>query len=69
IISEFDGEFPKDLDILINRLPGVGRYTAGAVSSIAFSQPNPILDGNVIRVLSRMRCIGSDLKKKSTSDF
>ncbi|CAF5208848.1 unnamed protein product, partial [Rotaria magnacalcarata] len=38
IISEFDGEFPKDLDILINRLPGVGRYTAGAVSSIAFSQ-------------------------------
>ncbi|CAF3694746.1 unnamed protein product [Rotaria socialis] len=69
IINEFDGEFPKDLDILINRLPGVGRYTAGAVSSIAFSQPNPILDGNVIRVLSRMRCIGSELKKKSTSDF
>ncbi|CAF0896934.1 unnamed protein product [Rotaria sordida] len=69
IINEYNGEFPNDLDILINRLPGVGRYTAGAVSSIAFSQPNPILDGNVIRVLSRMRCIGSDLKKKSTTDL
>ncbi|CAF3398603.1 unnamed protein product [Rotaria sp. Silwood1] len=68
ILNEYNGEFPNDLDIMINRLPGVGRYTAGAVSSIAFCQPNPILDGNVIRVLSRMRCIGSDLKKKSTTD-
>ncbi|CAF0740586.1 unnamed protein product [Adineta steineri] len=69
IINEYNGEFPNELETMINRLPGVGRYTAGAVSSIAFNQANPILDGNVIRVLSRMRCIGSDLKKKSTTDF
>ncbi|UJR28239.1 hypothetical protein I4U23_009489 [Adineta vaga] len=69
IVNEYKGEFPQDLEVMINRLPGVGRYTAGAVSSIAFSQPNPILDGNVIRVVSRLRCIGGDLKKKSTTDF
>ncbi len=34
-------------------LPGIGRYTAGAICSIAFNQPTPILDGNVIRVLTR----------------
>lgn len=69
IVNDYNGQFPNELEILINRLPGVGRYTAGAVSSIAFNQANPILDGNVIRVLSRMRCIGSDLKKKSTTDL
>ena len=37
-MDEYKGEFPKELEVLINRLPGVGRYTAGAVSSIAFSQ-------------------------------
>ncbi len=38
IVNEYNGEFPNELEILINRLPGVGRYTAGAVSSIAFNQ-------------------------------
>ncbi len=37
-MNEYNGEFPKELEVLINRLPGVGRYTAGAVSSIAFNQ-------------------------------
>jgi len=38
IVNEYNGRFPNELEILINRLPGVGRYTAGAVSSIAFNQ-------------------------------
>jgi A/G-specific adenine glycosylase len=38
-------------------LPGVGRYTAGAICSMAFNQPAPVLDGNVTRVLSRLFCL------------
>jgi A/G-specific adenine glycosylase len=46
------GRVPEDYDELLE-LPGIGRYTAGAICSIAFNQPQPILDGNVIRVLAR----------------
>ena len=49
-------------------LPGVGRYTAGAIASIAFNEPEPILDGNVIRVLSRVFAIEASTKEKSTLD-
>ena len=52
IIEKFNGEFPHDIEG-IAALPGVGRYTLGAVASIAFNQPLPVLDGNVIRVLCR----------------
>ena len=45
--------FPRTADEW-KRLPGVGEYTAGAISSIAFGQPSPAVDGNVIRVLSRL---------------
>lgn len=47
------GAFPSDLDGVL-ALPGVGRYTAGAILSIAFGQPHPVVDGNVIRVFSRL---------------
>jgi A/G-specific adenine glycosylase len=46
-------EFPHDFNDVL-ALPGIGRYTAGAICSIAFNQPTPILDGNVIRVLTRV---------------
>lgn len=46
------GQWPKDMDAL-KRLPGVGAYTAAAIASIAFDIPVPVVDGNVIRVLSR----------------
>ncbi len=46
------GGFPRDAASL-KKLPGVGEYTAGAISSIAFDQPEPAIDGNQIRVLSR----------------
>jgi len=52
ILSEYQGIFPTDYSQLIG-LPGVGESTAGAILSIAFNQSQPILDGNVKRVLSR----------------
>jgi A/G-specific adenine glycosylase len=48
-------------------LPGIGRYTAGAICSIAFNQPTPILDGNVIRVLTRLCGIKGDPREKKTN--
>ncbi len=52
---------PSTVEDLI-QLPGIGRYTAGAIASIAFNQPAPILDGNVMRVLSRLYKMGEDPK-------
>lgn len=56
IISENNGMFPNNLEILMN-LPGIGRSTAGAIMSIAFNTSQPILDGNVKRVLARYHAI------------
>src|SRR5436190_3411721 len=53
IVSEHNGQFPKPFDAIL-ALSGIGRYTAGAIASIAFNQPTPLLDGNVIRVLTRL---------------
>ena len=59
IYGEMNGKFPKTVKDLQN-LPGIGRYTAGAISSIAFGLKAPILDGNVKRVLSRLFCINDN---------
>lgn len=53
IVAEFGGNLPRDVDKL-RLLPGVGRYTAGAIASIALGSPEPIVDGNVARVLLRI---------------
>ncbi|MGD9645040.1 MAG: A/G-specific adenine glycosylase [Pirellulales bacterium] len=53
ICQQHDGEFPTDREA-VHALPGVGRYTAGAVLSIAFDAREPILEANTIRVLSRL---------------
>ncbi|SVE54525.1 uncharacterized protein METZ01_LOCUS507379, partial [marine metagenome] len=53
IVTKFDGMVPETMEDLI-RLPGIGRYTAGAILSIAFGLKVPVLDGNVKRVLSRL---------------
>ena len=52
IVQKHRGRFPERFEDVL-ALPGVGRYTAGAICSIAFNQPTPILDGNVMRVLAR----------------
>ena len=59
IVSNFGGIVPRDLEQL-RSLPGVGRYTAGAIASIAFNQPAPIVDGNVARVICRLDKIEHD---------
>ena len=56
IITQHRGRFPKTFEG-IRELPGIGRYTAGAVASIAFGLPAPILDGNVARVMVRLYAI------------
>ena len=56
ICNEYGGQFPEQVAELL-KLPGIGRYTAGAIISIAFNQPAPIVDGNVTRVLCRIRKI------------
>jgi A/G-specific adenine glycosylase len=58
IIAELGGEFPRTFAGIM-RLPGVGRYTAGAIHSIAFNQPQPVVDGNVRRVIGRLQGITS----------
>lgn len=56
IVAEYGGKFPPDAT-LIAQLPGIGRSTAAAITSIAFEQPTAILDGNVKRVLARHSAI------------
>ncbi len=56
ICSEHDGEFPEDFDAVV-ALPGIGRSTAGAILSLALGQRQPILDGNVKRVLARHEAV------------
>ena len=53
IVAQFDERFPSTVEELI-KLPGVGRYTAGAIVSFAFDLPAPIVDVNIARVLSRL---------------
>ena len=53
ICREHAGVFPRDFAAVLG-LPGIGRYTAGAICSLAFNQPTPVLDGNVTRVLTRV---------------
>ena len=59
VVDEFGGVVPRTVEELIT-LPGVGRYTAGAVASVAYDVRAPILDGNVTRVLCRLAAIPDD---------
>lgn len=61
IVSDFGGRLPNNLEE-IQSLPGIGRYTAGAILSIAYDIPTPLVDANVIRVLSRLCELRGDPK-------
>jgi A/G-specific adenine glycosylase len=61
IVRDYAGHLPDTVDELL-KIPGIGRYTAGAIASIAFDKPAPILDGNVTRVLCRVYGIDADPK-------
>lgn len=63
IVAEFDGRFPDRMDH-VRQLPGIGRYTAGAILSIAFDQPQPIVEANTQRLYSRLLAYRGDLASK-----
>ncbi|MBQ6887736.1 MAG: DNA/RNA nuclease SfsA [Lachnospiraceae bacterium] len=60
IMEEYGGSMPEEYGELL-RLPGIGSYTAGAVSSIAYGRKVPAVDGNVLRVISRLRMDDADI--------
>lgn len=53
IVEQHNGIFPREYEQVL-KLPGIGSYTAGAICSIVFNQPTPAVDGNVLRVISRI---------------
>src|SRR4051812_9532582 len=68
VVEKHGGELPSNVDLLMD-LPGVGRYTAGAVGSIAFGLPAPVVDGNVTRVLSRLTAYDKDVGVPANVEF
>lgn len=62
LMEKYNGNFPKTYDELI-KLPGVGFYTAGAIASIAFKENVPAIDGNALRILSRVNLDERDMSK------
>jgi len=60
LVSEYGGRMPDDYEIILS-LPGIGSYTAGAISSIAFGKAYPAVDGNVLRILARLRTDERDI--------
>ena len=63
IIQLHDGVFPADYKTVLS-LPGIGRYSAGAICSIAFNQRQPVVDGNIRRVIARLRGSRSRIPEK-----
>lgn len=68
IIEEYDGCFPESPELL-QLLPGIGKYTAGAIASIAFNKPVPVLDGNVKRVLARLDALDASIDIPATESL
>ncbi len=68
IVEHHGGSVPHTVSDLLT-LPGIGRYTAGAISSIVFGQPEPIVDGNVARVLLRIGGMPLDPQARTTTDL
>lgn len=64
VAAEHGGQLPPDAAAL-RRLPGIGRYTAGAIASLAFGADTPILDGNVTRILTRLFDLPDDVSQSA----
>lgn len=65
IVKNYNGKVPRSYDTLL-LLPGIGKYTAGAVASIAYNESIPAIDANVRRVLSRLFCLTPSFSKDKT---
>uniref|UniRef100_A0A3B4FHC7 Adenine DNA glycosylase n=1 Tax=Pundamilia nyererei TaxID=303518 RepID=A0A3B4FHC7_9CICH len=68
VVSELKGQMPQTVESLLKQLPGVGRYTAAAIGSIAQGLLTGAVDGNVIRVLCRLRAIGADSTRPAVTE-
>ena len=68
LVDQYGGCFPETPELL-QLLPGIGKYTAGAVASIAFDKPAPVVDGNVKRVLARLNAISEAVDLPATEDL
>lgn len=62
VVEVYGGVFPSRYDALL-KLPGIGPYTAGAIASIAYDEMVPAVDGNVLRVISRLFCIDAAINQ------
>ena len=67
IVRCYNGQLPASCDLL-KKLPGIGDYTAGAIASIAFDLPVPAVDGNVLRVLTRVLACPDDIALPATKE-
>ncbi len=67
VMHEFDGKFPND-PVILERLKGIGRSTAGAIAAFAFLERAPILDANVKRILARLFAVEGPIQDKTTND-
>lgn len=67
IMVDYHGKFPDTYEE-IRSLAGIGNYTAGAVSALAYGLPEPAVDGNVLRVITRITGDGGDIMKQSTKN-
>lgn len=65
LLAKRAGRFPRSFEDVL-ALPGVGRYTAGAICSLAFNQPTPVVDGNVARVLARVLGLRQNVQRPAT---
>ncbi|RKP14307.1 Mutyh protein, partial [Piptocephalis cylindrospora] len=66
IMEEHCGLLPRTSAELQKEIPGIGRYTAGAIASIVYREASPVVDGNVIRLLSRLRGYGGNPKSSAS---
>ncbi|KAI9149869.1 hypothetical protein H9P43_010048 [Blastocladiella emersonii ATCC 22665] len=69
LVEKYGGALPETAERLEKEIGGIGKYTAGAIASIAYGQRAPLVDGNVVRVLSRLRALGGDPKAKKSIDL
>ena len=65
VMCEYNGNLPDDYDELL-KISGIGPYTAGAIASIAYNKEIPAVDGNVLRVISRLYELEDDISKQKT---
>ncbi len=68
VVAELGAQLPRDAEGL-RRIPGIGAYTAGAIASIAYDQPEPLVDGNVARVLARFEAVATPSEQLATAPW